>query len=154
MLFSRSPIFANFLIILLALSTITCVLGQTATPLTDGVFLTTNNNVSDAGSFSYYVFTVPNPGPAFLNFSFVPCFGEMDYYIKRGDFPTTSDYDWRRLWTESQKPSAYFINPPASSQYYVGIYGRNNYPGVASAIFNILAYTNSAGINSLLESIC
>ena len=108
-------------------------------------------NVAGAqGSNRYYTFYVPS-GQSSLSFGIGGGVGDSDIYVRRGGWPTSTNYDYRPF-LDGNDESVWISNPLAGT-YYVVLNGYTAYAGVTlSASYggsSATGISNGVGISGL-----
>ncbi len=116
---------------------------ETVTSLTNGVPVTGLTGAT--GSEKFYKIVVP-AGQDFLTIETTGTVGDVDLYIKKGDKPTTSSWDYRPyLIGDNEKQE---IATPAAATWYIMLRGYGAYSGVTlTATYGVTAVGNNFAVD-------
>jgi len=116
---------------------------ETVTPLTNGVPVPGISGA--AGSEKFYKIVVP-AGQDFLNIEIAGGTGDVDLYVKKGDKPTTSSWDYRPYLIGNNEEVE--IATPAAATWYIMLRGYQAYSGVTlTASYGVTVVGNNFAVD-------
>lgn len=116
---------------------------ETVTPLSNGVPVPGLSGA--AGSEKFFKIDVP-AGQDFLTIEIAGGTGDADLYVKKGDKPTTSSWDYRPYLIGNNEKVE--IATPAAATWYVMIRGYGAYSGVTlTATYGVTAVGNNFAVD-------